>query len=67
MTSLLDVDGLIVSSFLLLTLAVGLWSGRGVKNMREYAVANKQFGTGVLTMTMLATYITGYRVCRLCF
>jgi Na+/proline symporter len=59
MTSLLDVDGLIVSSFLLLTLAVGLWSGRGVKNMREYAVANKQFGTGVLTMTMLATYITG--------
>ena len=59
MMPLLNVDGLIVSSFLLLTLAVGLWSGRGVKSMREYAVANKQFGTGVLTMTMLATYITG--------
>jgi solute:Na+ symporter, SSS family len=55
----LDIDVLIISSFLFLTLAVGLWAGRGVQDMREYAIANKQFGTGVLTMTILATYITG--------
>ena len=27
--------------------------------MRGYAIANRQFDTGVLTMTILATYITG--------
>jgi solute:Na+ symporter, SSS family len=27
--------------------------------MREYAIANKQFGAGLLTITILATYITG--------
>jgi solute:Na+ symporter, SSS family len=55
----LGIDGLIISAFLLLTLVVGLWAGRGVKDMREYAIANGQFGTGVLTMTILATYVTG--------
>jgi len=59
MMHLIDIDGLIIGAFLFLTLAVGLWAGRGVKDMREYTIANKQFGTGVLTMTMLATYITG--------
>jgi solute:Na+ symporter, SSS family len=55
----LDIDVLIVGSFLLLTLVLGLWAGAGVRDMRECAIANKQFGTGVLTMTILATYITG--------
>ncbi|MEM7382851.1 MAG: HD domain-containing protein [Bacteroidota bacterium] len=55
----MNIDLLIVLSFLFITLLLGLWAGRGIKDIREYAIANKQFGTGVLTMTILATYITG--------
>jgi Na+/proline symporter len=54
----LSIDALIVSGFLLLTLLVGLWPGKGIKDIHEYAIANKMYGTGVLTMTILATYIT---------
>lgn len=54
-----SIDFLTVCFFLLITLAVGLWAGRGIKDMREYAMANKMYETGVLTMTILATYITG--------
>jgi SSS family solute:Na+ symporter len=55
----LSIDALIVYAFLLITLLVGLWAGRGIKDIREYALANKMYGTGVLTITLLATYITG--------
>ena len=55
----LNVDHLVIYAFLLVTLIVGFWAGKGIKDVREYAIANRQFGTGVLTMTTLATYITG--------
>ena len=51
----LSIDYLIVYSFLLITLVVGLWASRGIKDIREYAIANKMYGKGVLTMTILAT------------
>ena len=54
-----SIDQCIVAIFLLLTLLIGLLAGRGIKDIREYAIANRMFGTGVLTMTILATYITG--------
>ena len=54
-----SIDHLIVYTFLAATLLIGLWAGRGIKNIREYAIANREFGTGVLAMTILATYITG--------
>jgi len=54
-----SIDAIIVYAFLLLTLLIGLWVGRNVKTMKEYAIANKTYGAGVLTMTMLATFITG--------
>lgn len=49
----------VVGGFLLLTLLVGLYAGKGIKDLREYAVANKIYGPGVLTMTYLATIIGG--------
>ena len=55
----LGTDHLIVYAFLFVTLLMGLWAGRGIKDIREYAIANKQLGTGILAMTILATYITG--------
>ena len=54
-----SIDALIVYAFLAITLIIGLRAGRGIKDIREYAIANKMFGTGVLAMTILATYITG--------
>ena len=53
---------LIVYAFLLVTLLMGLWAGRGVKNMQDYTLANKMYGTGALTITFLATYIGGSTV-----
>ena len=58
----LSLDYMIVYAFLLITLAIGLWAGRGVKDMREYALANKSFGTVALTLTFLATDIGGASV-----
>jgi len=54
-----SIDAIIVYAFLLITLVVGLWAGRNVKTIQEYAIANRAYGTGVLSMTMLATYLTG--------
>jgi Na+/proline symporter len=55
----LSVDYLIVYAFLIITLVIGLRAGRGIKDIREYALANKMYGTGVLVLTFLATNIGG--------
>jgi Na+/proline symporter len=49
------IDYLIVYGFLFITLIIGLRAGRGIRDIREYAVANKTFGTGALVLTLLAT------------
>jgi Na+/proline symporter len=58
----LSPDYLIVYVFLLITLMIGLWSGKRIKNVREYIVANKSFGTMALVLTYLATNIAGASV-----
>ena len=54
-----SADYLIVYAFLLITLVVGLRAGRGIKDIREYALANKSFGTVALVLTFLATEVGG--------
>ena len=54
-----SLDHLIVYAFLLITLVIGLRASRGIKSVREYAVANKSFGTLALVLTYLATNIAG--------
>ena len=58
----LSTEHLIVYAFLFITLVVGLWVGRNIKSIQEYAIANKMYGTGVLSITMLATYLGGSNV-----
>jgi SSS family solute:Na+ symporter len=41
----LSIDYLIVYAFLAITLFIGIRSGRGIKDIREYALANKVYGT----------------------
>ena len=55
----LTIDHLIVYASLLVILVVGLRAGRGIKTIREYAVANKMFGTTSLVFTYLATNLSG--------
>ena len=60
--SYLSTEHFIVYAFLFITLVVGLWVGRNIKSIQEYAIANKMYGTGVLSITMLATYLGGSNV-----
>ena len=55
----LGTDYLIVYAFLFITLLIGLRAGRGIKDMRDYALANQSYGTIALVLTFLATDIGG--------
>lgn len=55
----INIDHSIIIIFLFLTLVVGLYSGKNIKDIAEYAISNKISGAGVLAITILATYITG--------
>ncbi|MCP3660509.1 MAG: hypothetical protein GY830_09455 [Bacteroidetes bacterium] len=55
----LSIDHIIVYIFLISILLAGLYVGRKIKNMRDYSLANKNFGTSILLLTMLATTIGG--------
>jgi SSS family solute:Na+ symporter len=53
------IDYIILYIFLSIILLIGIRSGRNIKDIRDYALANRIYGSGVLAMTILATYITG--------
>lgn len=55
----LNIDNIIVIIFLIITFIVGLRASKHIKDIAEYAIGNKVFGSGILTITILATYITG--------
>jgi SSS family solute:Na+ symporter len=48
---------LTVGGFLIVNLLIGLWAGRGVKTIEDYAVGSRKWGTGALVMTYMATII----------
>ena len=48
-------DQIVVYVYLFVTLAIGIYFGRGIKSIREYATADKMYGTPVLVLTLLAT------------
>lgn len=61
MLQYINIDQIIVLFFLLLTLVVGIIAGKGIKDVKDYAIANRTYGTPVLVLTMLATEIgSGY-------
>ena len=50
-----DADHMIVYGFLAVILFVGLYVGRNIKDMKDYAIANKSYRTTTLVLTFLAT------------
>ena len=51
----LDTDHLVVYGFLAITLFVGLYVGRRVKDMNDYALAGRSYDMTSLVLTFLAT------------
>jgi Na+/proline symporter len=55
----ISVDTILFVAFLLLNLIVGLRAGLNLKSLREYSIGSKNFSTGTLTATIVATWIGG--------
>jgi SSS family solute:Na+ symporter len=57
--TLLSIQNGIILAYLLLILVVGMLAGRGIKGMKDYAVAGKSFGTLAIFATLSASFIGG--------
>ncbi len=55
----LNFDQLIFLCFLIVNIVIGLYSARGVKNLKQYAVGDGDFSTIVIAATLVATWISG--------
>jgi Na+/proline symporter/signal transduction histidine kinase len=55
----INIDSAIFITFLLVNLAVGLFYGRGISSIKEYAIGNRNFSTATLSATIVATWISG--------
>ena len=53
----LDFDLIMFFAFLAINLSVGLFYGRGVKNIRDYATGGRDFSIATLTATLVATWV----------
>ena len=54
-----NIDFGIFIGFLVLNLIVGLYYGRKVKNIKDYSLGGRNFSTGALVSTIVATWIGG--------
>jgi len=53
----MDIDLLIFSTFLALSLVLGILSSRRITNISEYAIGNRDFSTATIVATIVATWI----------
>ena len=58
-SNIINTQSIIIFGYLILVLLIGVWAGRGVKNMSDYAVAGKSFGTMAIFATLSASFIGG--------
>ncbi|MGV2432241.1 MAG UNVERIFIED_CONTAM: hypothetical protein LVQ98_02415 [Rickettsiaceae bacterium] len=54
-----DIDTTILVIYMLLNVLLGLYWGRNVKNIKEYALGGRNFSTGTLVATIMASWIGG--------
>jgi len=55
----LNIDSVIFISFLVVTIIAGFASSHGIKNIKEYAIGNRNFSTATITATIVATWVSG--------
>jgi len=54
-----DIDIAIFLAFLAVNLIVGLRYGRGVKTIKDYALGGRNFATGAIVSTIVASWVSG--------
>jgi SSS family solute:Na+ symporter len=52
-------DHIIVSAYLLLILCVGIFCGKGLKNLREFSVSHQSYTSWIIFATLSASFIGG--------
>ena len=55
----INIDSAIFIVFLAANLVLGLWSSRGIKNIKEYAIGDRNFSTATIAATIVATWVSG--------
>ena len=55
----LNIDSTIFILFLSVTMLMGLFSSRSIKNLKEYAIGNRDFSTATIVATLVATWASG--------
>lgn len=60
-----NIDIAIVIMFLVINLSLGVWVGRGIRTIKEYAIGDRNFNTATIAATLIATWISGsyFTVC----
>lgn len=53
------MDQIIVIIYLMVVLAIGVWAGKKVKNVSQFSVGGRAFGTWVIFSTLSASFIGG--------
>ncbi|NDB87279.1 MAG: metal-dependent phosphohydrolase, partial [Alphaproteobacteria bacterium] len=59
------MDSVIFTGFLVANLWLGLSSSRGIRNIKEYAIGDRNFSTATISATIVATWIGGGFFCTL--
>ena len=54
-----NIDIIIITSFLITNLLIGIYSGRGITTLKHYAIGNRNFSTATIAATIIATWIAG--------
>ena len=54
-----NIDSAIFIGFLVVNLVFGLWSSRDIKNIKEYAIGDRNFSTATIAATIVATWANG--------
>ncbi|WP_367364285.1 hypothetical protein [Candidatus Tisiphia endosymbiont of Nedyus quadrimaculatus] len=54
-----DIDLAIIISFLVVNICAGIYYGRGIKTIKEYAIGDRNFSTGTIAATLIATWAGG--------
>jgi len=53
------MENAIIIIYLLVVLLVGVWAGKGITGLKEYATAGKSFGSLIIFATLSASFIGG--------
>jgi Na+/proline symporter len=58
----MNIEIFIISGFLAINLIIGLFFSGGIKNIKEYALGNRNFSTATIVATIVATWMAGSNI-----